>query len=140
MGKNEERAKVSIFYNKMEETDQLGLEPVVKLTRESTAISYDLAKQIPLLTSSNESWTDAIRAYFNSETLSFFDYSFRDHGKIVPALSSKKSCLYHVYYDLIFFNNMIGSSGYSPKIPPSPSVSKDTLPFDMCARLGKMHI
>ena len=82
LGKNEERAKVTIFYNKMEETDQLGLEPVVKLTRESTAISYDLAKQIPLLTSSNEIWTDAVRTYFNSETLGFFDYSFRDHGKI----------------------------------------------------------
>ena len=28
-------------------------------------------------------------------------------------LTSKKSCIYHVFHSLIFFNDMIGSAGYS---------------------------
>ena len=48
-----------------EETNQLGLESIVKLLRDDTKISYDAALQIPLLTSSNETWTEAIEAYFD---------------------------------------------------------------------------
>ena len=54
------------------ETDQLGLEPIVKLLRDKTKISYDAALQISLLTSSNEAWTDAIDSHFAYETLNFY--------------------------------------------------------------------
>ena len=77
MGKNEESAKVTIFFNKMEETDQLGLEPIITLIKDKTKISYDLAKQIPVLTSRAEIWIEAIEAYFCHETLTF--YFLRQH-------------------------------------------------------------
>ena len=66
MGKNEESAKVTIFFNKMEETDQLGLEPIITLIKDKTKISYDLAKQIPVLTSRAEIWIEAIEAYYKN--------------------------------------------------------------------------
>ena len=32
------RVKVAVFFNMMEETDQLGLEPIVKLIRDKTKV------------------------------------------------------------------------------------------------------
>ena len=36
---NKERAKVTVFFNEMEETDQLDLEPIVKLVRDIAKVS-----------------------------------------------------------------------------------------------------
>ena len=116
------------------------MEPILNLIREKTKISYDAALQISLLTSSYGAWTEAIENHFSFETLRFFNYSYRERGMFVTDSSRKKSSIYHVYESLTFYNDMIGSSGYNPKIPPDPKVDKDSLPFDLCTRLGKMHI
>ena len=116
------------------------MEPILNLLREKTKVSYDAALQISLLKSSDEAWTDAIDSRFSFETLRFFNYSFREHGKAVTDSTMKRSSIYHACHSLTFYNDMIGSSGRNPKTPPDPSVDKDSLPFDLCTRLGKMRI
>ena len=86
---------------------------IVELIRDKTKISYSLAKQFPVLISRNQIWIEAIEAYVCRENLRCYDNTFREHAGVLPVLTSKKSCIYHVFHSLIFFNDMIGSAGYS---------------------------
>ena len=120
--------------------EEQALEPTLNLPREKAKVSRDAALQTSLLKSSDEAWTDAVDSRFAFETLRLFDYSLRAHGKAATASTKRRGSTHRARRSLTFYNDVIGSSGRDPKTPPDPSVDKDSLPFDLCTRLGKMRI